>query len=120
MKTISTIILLSFLSLSFAKFCHAQVYVENGDNLWRIAETNRMTLIELLELNPQIENPRIIVPGQFIRTTIEDDPPYEEEMESVYLDQYMILGFNFNVGRSSSTEMILKQAYSEISPRMEF
>jgi len=38
----------------------------SGDNLTRIAQAQRMTLRELLDLNPQIKNPDLIHPGQKI------------------------------------------------------
>lgn len=37
-----------------------------GDTMWDIAQANGMSLAELVELNPQIENPRVIRPGQKI------------------------------------------------------
>lgn len=40
--------------------------VVKGDTLGRIARRNRMTLSELLTLNPQIKNPNLIRPGQRI------------------------------------------------------
>jgi len=37
-----------------------------GDTMWDIAQANGMSLGELVALNPQIENPRLIRPGQKI------------------------------------------------------
>ena len=40
--------------------------VQGGDYLGRIAQRSGMSLARLLELNPQIENPDLIYPGQMI------------------------------------------------------
>ena len=40
--------------------------VQSGDYLGRIAQRSGMSLARLLELNPQIENPDLIYPGQMI------------------------------------------------------
>lgn len=40
--------------------------VVKGDTMWDIARANDMKLAELVALNPQIENPRLIYPGQKI------------------------------------------------------
>lgn len=40
--------------------------VQPGDSLWRIALDNNLTLDDLLGANPQIDNPRVIRPGESI------------------------------------------------------
>lgn len=40
--------------------------VKPGDNMTKIAHNHNMTLGELIKLNPQIENPNLIYPGQKI------------------------------------------------------
>lgn len=40
--------------------------VEVGDTLWAIANANDMTVDDIMELNPQIENRDLIFPGQEI------------------------------------------------------
>ncbi|MGA5898373.1 LysM peptidoglycan-binding domain-containing protein [Streptomyces venetus] len=51
--------------------------VKRGDNLTKIARMFHVTLDQILEWNPQIENPDLIYPGQRIRVA----PPPEEEGE---------------------------------------
>jgi peptidoglycan DL-endopeptidase LytE len=55
-----------FLTISFANISHAQVYVERGDTLEKIAKENKMTLKDLIHLNPHISNPNRIMPGDYI------------------------------------------------------
>ena len=40
--------------------------VVSGDTLWGIASRYNLTLNALLALNPQIQNPNLIYPGQTI------------------------------------------------------
>ncbi|GHD00067.1 hypothetical protein GCM10010313_10840 [Streptomyces violarus] len=47
--------------------------VKRGDNLTKIARMHHVTLDEILEWNPQIENPDLIHPGDRIRVA----PPRE-------------------------------------------
>ncbi|EFL36161.1 N-acetylmuramoyl-L-alanine amidase [Streptomyces viridochromogenes DSM 40736] len=51
--------------------------VKRGDNLTKIARMFHVTLDQILEWNPQIENPDLIHPGDRIRVA----PPPEEEGE---------------------------------------
>ena len=41
--------------------------VVKGDSLWRIAQNYGLTLAQLIALNPQIQNPNLIYPGQEVR-----------------------------------------------------
>lgn len=60
----SCVALLCF--FSFTNFAHAQVYVQKGDTLSKIAKEVEMPLKELIELNPHIKNPNKINPGDYI------------------------------------------------------
>jgi hypothetical protein len=64
-RIITTGIALLFM-LSFATISHAQVYVEKGDSLGKIAKENHMSLKDIISLNPHIVNPNKIVPGDYI------------------------------------------------------
>lgn len=48
--------------------------VQRGDTLSEIAFAHRTTLADLIERNPQIDNPRIIYPGQLIAVPDPDAP----------------------------------------------
>lgn len=49
-------------------------YVKPGDTLANIAEEREITLWQLLQNNPQIENPDLIYPGQRLVISFEDKP----------------------------------------------
>jgi peptidoglycan DL-endopeptidase LytE len=66
LKRIIIAALTMVLILSFANISHAQVYVERGDTLGKIAKEHNMTLKDLINLNPHITNPNRIVPGDYI------------------------------------------------------
>jgi LysM repeat protein len=51
---------------SFTNLASAQVYVQKGDTLSKIAKDVDMPLKELIELNPHIKNPNNIRPGDYI------------------------------------------------------
>ncbi|MFF8393181.1 LysM peptidoglycan-binding domain-containing protein [Streptomyces sp. NPDC016172] len=52
--------------------------VKRGDNLTKIARMHRVSLDEILEWNPQIEDPDLIHPGDRIRVS----PPREAGAEA--------------------------------------
>lgn len=66
-RIITTGLALVFLTL-FANVSHAQVYVEKGDTLGKIAKKSGMTLKDLISLNPHIKNPNVVHPGDYIVT----------------------------------------------------
>jgi 2',3'-cyclic-nucleotide 2'-phosphodiesterase/3'-nucleotidase len=51
--------------------------VKRGDNLTKIARMHHVTLDQILEWNPQIEDPDVIHPGQRVRVA----PPRGEDGE---------------------------------------
>ncbi|MEU1102522.1 LysM domain-containing protein [Streptomyces tibetensis] len=51
--------------------------VKRGDNLTKIARMHHVSLDEILEWNPQIEDPDLIHPGDRIRVA----PPREADQE---------------------------------------
>lgn len=64
--------------------------VKRGDTLWGISEEYGMTLEELIALNPQINNPNLIVVGQKINLEPSKDAPKEKssiDIVSFFLDQ---------------------------------
>ena len=44
----------------------AQYYVKSGDTMWNIAKAHGMFYSDLIELNPQVRNPNMIYPNQFL------------------------------------------------------
>jgi cell wall-associated NlpC family hydrolase len=70
----------------------AEYNVEPGDAFWKIAKNHRMSLSDLIHLNPHIKNPDQIKPGDkmVIRTgdTISDIIDYSQALKEVTVYQY--------------------------------
>lgn len=54
--------------------------VVKGDTLWKIAVKNQVGLSELIALNPNLENPDLIYPGQKIVIAVNEQASVEEEV----------------------------------------
>ncbi|MGM9950224.1 MAG: SafA/ExsA family spore coat assembly protein [Lysinibacillus sp.] len=54
--------------------------VVKGDTLWKIAVKNQVGLSELIALNPNLENPDLIYPGQKIVIAENEQKSVEEEV----------------------------------------
>lgn len=54
--------------------------VVKGDTLWKIASKNQVGLSELISLNPTLENPDLIYPGQKIIIAENEQQTVEEEV----------------------------------------
>lgn len=54
--------------------------VVKGDTLWKIASKNQIGLSELIALNPSLENPDLIYPGQKIIIAENEQQTVEEEV----------------------------------------
>lgn len=84
--------MISFVAIFFV-FCisskaNAQHYVEKGESLSKIAKEYKMSLKDIISLNPHIENPNIIRPNDYIivRTKTEkqkDLVDYARSLQSV-------------------------------------
>lgn len=93
MKKSIIIFVTTLLTISFANISHAQVYVEKGDTLAKIASENHMTLKDIISLNPHITNPNRIVPGDYIvvRSVVEkqkDLVDYAKSLQEATVYQY--------------------------------
>jgi hypothetical protein len=65
-KKIIASLLGAFLIFGIANAAHAQHYVKSGDTLSKIAAEHKMTLKDLISLNPHISNPNMIHPNEYI------------------------------------------------------
>jgi LysM repeat protein len=63
--------------------------VQATDNLWSIAQQHNTTVADLLQRNPQIDDPRLIRPGDTIIVPVVDDPDVDppDEVEAPFLPQ---------------------------------
>lgn len=66
MKTILSLFTLLLASTLFISPVNAQHYVEKGESLSKIAQEHKMSLKDLISLNPHIKNPNIIHVGDYI------------------------------------------------------
>lgn len=70
----------------------AEYHVQSGDAFWKIAKSNGMTLSDLIKLNPHIQNPNRINPGDqiVVRTgdKASDIVDYARALEEVTVYQY--------------------------------
>lgn len=68
MKKLTQILLTSFLAFICVVSVANAYTVKQGDTLWKIAQNAGISLTELINLNPQIDNPNLIYPGDQINT----------------------------------------------------
>lgn len=66
MKKIASILLTSFLAFICLYSVVKAYNVVSGDTMWKIAENADLSLTELIILNPQVNDPNLIYPGQEI------------------------------------------------------
>lgn len=68
MKEMRIYIINLFLFFSFIANAEAKTHyiVRDGDSLWEIAQKFRVELPHIIQLNPQINNPHLIFPGEII------------------------------------------------------
>lgn len=100
MKKIVAAITTLVLFLSIASATHAQVYVEKGDTLGKIAVRHGMSLKDLISLNPHIKNPNLIHIGDYIivRSAVEkqkDLVDYARSLQDVTAYSYGANEFPF-------------------------
>lgn len=105
----------------------AETYeVVRGDSLWKIAVRYEIGLSEIIEANPQIENPNLIYPGDIINIP-EKDPSvssYEQEVVRLVNQHRAANGLSpltsdwqlSRVARYKSQDMHDKNYFSHTSP----
>ena len=84
-KVVTTIIgVASFALFSTSAFAYE---VEEGDTIGKIADSHRLSLEEIIELNPQIEDINLIFPGEEVHTEKEELALYISENGNVEVQQ---------------------------------
>jgi LysM repeat protein len=66
MKKLASVLMAMLLFFSLGTIAHGQVYVKKGDTMAKIAIENKMTLKDLISLNPHISNPNKIKVNDYI------------------------------------------------------
>ena len=96
-KVVTTIIgVASFALFSTSAFAYE---VEEGDTIGKIADSHGLSLEEIIELNPQIEDINLIFPGEEVHT--------EKEELALYISE------NGNVEVQQQQEVIVQQPVQE-------
>ena len=84
-KVVTTIIgVASFALFSTSAFAYE---VEKGDTIGKIADSHSLSLEEIIELNPQIQDINLIFPGEEVHTEKEELALYISENENVEVQQ---------------------------------
>ena len=86
--------------------------VQKNDTLSRIAKKFDMSLNELIEINPQIENPDIIYIGQPVNVFAEKEEPVEPEPEDRNLPEWYL------IAKKEMAEGVKEIRGSEHNPRV--
>ena len=100
-------ILISLVAIFFVISTVNAYTILKGDNLSKIAESNGISLVELVEANPQIENVNLIYPGQEINIPVNN--------ESTFGGTTPISGSTYNLagaGVSSSATSIILSSFT--------
>ena len=73
---------LALLVLTVPAFAAETYTVQRGDTMWKIAAKVQVGTLEIIEANPQVQNPDLIYPGQRLTIPKEDQTTlsYEEEV----------------------------------------
>src|SRR5690606_37230113 len=84
-KNLKKGVVASVLSLSLiipvTAFAAGSTYkVVSGDSLWKIAVKTQTGVQELINANPQLQNPNLIYPGQQINVPTQEGVAYEQEV----------------------------------------
>lgn len=92
----------------------AQHYVQKGETLSKIAKEYKMSLKDLISLNPHIENPNLIKPNDYIivRTgteTQKDMVDYARSLQDVTAYKYGGQNFPYSTDCSGWAQGILKK-----------
>ncbi|HWL25458.1 MAG TPA: SafA/ExsA family spore coat assembly protein [Ureibacillus sp.] len=84
-KNLKKGVVASVLSLSLlipvSAFAAGSSYtVVSGDSLWKIAVKTQTGVQELINSNPQLQNPNVIYPGQKLNVPVQEGEAYEQEV----------------------------------------
>ena len=113
-KTLAITVLVLTLSLGFASISHAQHVVVSGDTMGKIASSYRMSLTDLIDLNPHIKNPNLIQPNDYIiiRSTTnkkKDMVDYARSLQDVTAYKYGGNNFPTEVDCSAWAQGVFKK-----------
>lgn len=101
MKKLATALLITAGVSAFIA-ADAQAYtVKSGDTMYEISRNHNITLNKLIELNPQINNPNLILPGQWINTVQASEQTTTLDVNKLISDAKKQLGVRYLWGGES-------------------
>lgn len=77
---VASVLSLSLLIPVSALAAGSSYTVVSGDSLWKIAVKTQTGVQELINSNPQLQNPNLIYPGQKINVPTQEGVAYEQEV----------------------------------------
>jgi LysM repeat protein len=102
------------LILSFGTAAKAQHYVKHGESLSEIAKLYNMSLEDIIDLNPHMENPDLIHPNDYIIIRSKNEPKkdmvaYAQSLQDVTTYVYGGNNFPYQVDCSAWVQGIFKK-----------
>ncbi|MBR1811070.1 MAG: SafA/ExsA family spore coat assembly protein [Clostridia bacterium] len=122
-----TALLMCFMLISVHASAANRTYtVVKGDSMWKIAVKYQIGVSEIINANPQVENPNLIYPGQILNIPQLDSSVTSYEKEVVRLVNEIRVQYGLNpltenwelsrVARYKSQDMMQKHYFSHTSP----
>lgn len=114
MKKVIASAMTIILILSFGTAAKAQHYVKHGESLSEIAKLYNMSLEDIIDLNPHMENPDLIHPNDYIIIRSKNEPKkdmvaYAQSLQDVTTYVYGGNNFPYQVDCSAWVQGIFKK-----------
>ena len=122
MNKIAAIAVMIMVIFGFGPIASAQHYVKSGESLSQIAKAYNMSLKDIIDLNPHMENPDLIHPNDYIiirskTETKKDMVAYAQSLQDVTTYVYGGNNFPYQVDCSAWVQGIFKKFGVEL-PRV--
>jgi cell wall-associated NlpC family hydrolase len=114
MKKVIASVVAIILSLGFGTAAQAQHYVKSGESLSKIAKQYNMSLQDIIDLNPHMEDPDLIHPNDYIIIRSKNEPKkdmvaYAQSLQDITTYVYGGNNFPYQVDCSAWVQGIFKK-----------
>ncbi|SDJ64935.1 SafA/ExsA family spore coat assembly protein [Sediminibacillus albus] len=125
MKKLLLLVLVLLVTVPLAVSAQSTYTVRSGDSMWKIAEKYKIGVTEIIEANPQVENPDLIYPNQKLNIpTIDATKTTEHKVIQLTNQERAQNGLPAlkpdwelsRVARYKSRDMLNNQYFSHTSP----